>query len=220
MKRLSILSIILVFVLASFPAHAEITGNVNLLPGFKILEGGASSWDDVNVQTELVIPGIEANFRGVSWPVSINLAYHDTSSLTWMNLITAPLGTVSMEYGETQEFNLGVRKIWESAPHVRPYIGAGASYMRGYMQKTFNFAWAPEVDYDLSDRSDGWGGYIEAGVYWEIVKHLNLGLGVAWSKANLKFSGDVIDGDPDSTRGSVTVDGGGFRGNFIIGFHY
>jgi hypothetical protein len=217
MKRLSMVSIVLVFVLASFPAYAEITGNVNLLPGFKVLEGGASSWDDVHVQTELLIPGIETNFRGVTWPVSVNLAYHDTSMITWLNLITAPLGFVSMEYGETQEFNLGVRKIWENAPHVRPYIGAGASYIRGYMQKTVNFY---GIESDLSDRSDGWGGYLEAGVYWEIVKHLNLGVGVAWSKANLKFSGDVIDGDPDSTRGSVTVDGGGFRGNFIIGFHY
>jgi hypothetical protein len=140
--------------------------------------------------------------------------------LTWLNLITAPLGAVTMEYGETQEFDFGVRKIWESAPHVRPYIGAGASYIRGYMQKTFTFAYYPDVNYDLSDRSDGWGGYIEAGVYWEIVKHLNLGLGASWSKADLKFSGDVIDGDPTSTRGSVTVDGGGLKFNFILGYHY
>ncbi len=208
-------------VLFSLPAHAGITGNINILPGFKILEGGSDAWDDVRVQSEMIAPpGVETNFRGESWPVSINLAFHDTSMLTWLNLITVPIGAVTMEYGETQEFDFGVRKIWESAPHVRPYIGAGASYIRGYMQKSFTFAYYPDVNYNLADRSDGWGGYVEAGVYWEIANHLNLGLGASWSKADLKFSGDVIDGDPTSTRGSVTVDGGGLKFNFILGFHY
>jgi hypothetical protein len=220
MKRLPILSIVMLVLLISSDAYAEITGNVNLLPGFKVLEGGVNAWDNVRFQTELIIPGVEANFRGATWPVSINLAYHNTAMSTWLNLITAPLGVLSMEYGQTQEFDLGVRKIWESAPHVRPYIGAGGSYIRGYMQKTLNFAWAPDVDYDLFDSSGGWGGYVEAGVYWEIVKHLNIGLGASWSMAELKFSGKVIDADPTSTRGDVTVDGGGLKCNFILGFHY
>ena len=120
MKRLSILSIVMVALFISLNAHAEITGNVNLLPGFKVLEGGVNAWDNVRFQTELLIPGIEANFRGVTWPLSINLAYHNTAMSTWLNLITAPFGVVTMEYGQTQEFDLGIRKIWESAPHIRP----------------------------------------------------------------------------------------------------
>ena len=220
MKRLAILFIIFVAVFVSFSAQAEITGNVNLLPGFKVLEGGVNAWDNVRFQTELLIPGIETNFRGVTWPLSINLAYHNTAMSTWLNLITAPFGVVTMEYGQTQEFDLGIRKIWESAPHIRPYIGAGGSYIRGYMQKTLNFAWDPDVDYDLFESSGGWGGYVEAGVYWEVVKHLNLGFGASWSKANMEFSGKVIDSDPQSTRGPVTVDGGGLKCNFILGFHY
>ncbi len=163
--------------------QSDWTGNVNFFLGAKALE--ENEWEPVEDQVEL---GIEIDFRQQNWPVSIAidlLVAADEDDFFGANIES-----------KTSELNIGVRKIWDKSPHVRPFIGGGVSFISGEF-KAFGF----------SEDDSAMGFWIGGGVYWTLTEHFNLGLELKASSAEI-------------TLFDVDVNAGGGHFGLLIGYHW
>ncbi len=162
--------------------QSDWTGNVNFFLGAKALE---DEWDPAEEQTEF---GIEVDFRQQSWPVSIAI-----------DLLVAAgeddFFGANIE-SRTSELNIGVRKIWDKSPQVRPFIGGGVSFISGEF-KAFGF----------SEDDSAMGFWIGGGVYWTLSQHFNLGLELKASSAEI-------------TLFDVDANAGGGHFGLLIGYHW
>ncbi len=164
--------------------QSDWTGNVNFFLGAKALE---DEWEPAEDQVEF---GVEIDFRQQSWPVSIAI-----------DLLVAAgeddfLG-INVE-SRTSELNIGVRKIWDKSPQVRPFIGGGISFISG------EFEWKT---IGISEDDSAMGFWLGGGVYWALSEHFNLGLELKSSYAEINLFG--LDGNA----------GGGHFG-LLIGYHW
>lgn len=162
--------------------QSDWTGNVNFFLGAKALE---DEWEPAEEQTEF---GIEVDFRQKSWPVNIAIDLLGAAG-------EGDLGGIDFE-SKTSELNIGVRKIWDKTPHVRPFIGGGISFITGEFEGL-----------SLSEDDSAVGFWIGGGVYWTLGEHFNLGL-------ELKFSSAEI------TIFDVDVNAGGGHFGLLIGYHW
>lgn len=100
-------------------------------------------------------------------------------------------GAVSVEL-ELQEVYVGFRQTFMPERNLHPYIGAGASYLRGTQRVS---GLGSDDDTDL-------GPYIHGGMLWDVGQRIRLGLDY-----RMVFAGfDGIDGDYQQLAASL-----GFR---------
>ena len=100
------------------------------------------------------------------------------------------------------EANVGLRKIFECSPQIEPFVGAGFS--------------AVSIN-DIFGGGNGYGGYAEAGVYWNFSKHFHAGFRAAYTYAPVDYSAlDFGSGTEVERR----LNGGGFHALLMIGFHW
>ena len=163
------------------------TGNINFFLGAKVLD--EDDWEPVDEQAEI---GFLLDFKGKSWPVSIAVDLLGSYA-------EDDVYGVDIE-GSTAELCFGVRKIWDSFEHVRPFIGGGIA-----------FIWA-EVEgerwgFSVSDDDTATGYWIGGGVYWTLAEHFNIGFDVRWSKAEV-------------TLFDVDGEAGGSHVGFLLGYHW
>lgn len=170
------------------------TGNINAFLGAKALE--EEDWAPVDEHGEL---GIEIDFRPRSWPINIAVDY--LSSESDNELLFDPFLRVVEFEAETSELNIGVRKIWDRFPYARPFLGGGISFIRGEFKGT------PLSGITLSDSDSGVGIWLGGGIYWTLIDHLNLGLELKFSTAEINLFG-------------VDVDAGGGHFGFLAGYHW
>ena len=190
-----VLALVLSFLCASaVSAQNEWTGNVNAFLGRKTLD--RSDWEPAERQGEL---GIEIDFRQKDWPISIAI---DVMGASGKGDVVDPLfGTIDTFKSRTSEFNIGVRKIWEGAALVRPFIGGGLSYMRAEAEVSIpGFGSHTESD-------SGVGIWLGGGVYFTLGDHFNLGLELKYSKADVTIAG-------------VDTDAGGNHFGILAGYHW
>ena len=167
--------------------HADWTGNINVSLGSKALE--EDDWSPVESQSEFAV---EADFRERPWPLNMVIGLRGAYA-------EEDLGGLKVE-SATSELSLGVRKIWDSFPHVRPFVGGGLSLISAEIKGSTVFGSA-----SLSDSAPGiWLG---GGVYWALTPHFNLGFDLRFSSATVTLGG--IDGEA----------GGGHFG-VLLGYHY
>jgi hypothetical protein len=172
------------------------TGNVNLFLGVKYLD--EDEWEPVEEQNEF---GIKVDFKQQRWPVSIVIDYLSSIGDETALMFDPLLGTLEFDIeGETSELNLGVRKIWDQSPHIRPFIGGGISYMSAEYKGT-------ALRITVSDSDDAVGIWFGGGVYWTLTDHLNIGLEAAFSTAEV-------------TLFDVDADAGGGHFGVLAGFHW
>jgi hypothetical protein len=183
MKRLFV---VLILVLSS--SHAapgrlwaaqDWTGNVNLLLGIKYFDNVV--WDSAG-QLET---GIDVDFRHKSWPVNIALGIS---------------GAYDLDVSTT-EYRIGVRKIFEATPRMRPFIGCGIDYVSAEEDEFFN------IFDDEEDSDTGVGGWIDGGIYWTFGNRVNAGFDLGYSYAPVTLSGK-------------TANAGGIRLDFLLGYHW
>lgn len=162
--------------------QSDWTGNVNFFLGAKALE---DEWEPAEEQTEF---GVEIDFRQQDWPVNIAIdifgAYGEGSLIG-----------IDFE-SRTSELNVGVRKIWDKSPQVRPFIGGGVSFITGEFEGL-----------NISDDDSSMGFWLGGGVYWALSEHFNLGLELKVSFAEVT----IFD---------VDVDAGGGHFGLLIGYHW
>jgi len=159
----------------------------------------ASYWEPADRHGEW---GILLDFRPKNWPVNIALDFlksdgDDTDSWPFFH-------STEIE-GKTTEINIGIRKIIENRPAIRPYIGGGLAYINGEYRKTIN--WFSGGTSILIGEDDGIGIWIDAGLYFTLAKHFNIGFDIRYSWAEITISG-------------VDVNAGGLHAGLIFGFHW
>ena len=185
MKK-SILAVTLMLFFISANAN-EWTGNVNFFLGQKTLD--EDDWTPLDKQGEF---GVLVDFKQQNWPVSIAIDF----------LVSADDGTESGVFveGQTSEFDVGVRKIWEVAnSSIRPYIGGGLAFINAEIKGTTSFT--------VSEDDNGTGVWFGGGVYWTLGQHFNLGLDLRYSQADVTFF-------------DVEGEAGGTHAGIILGYHW
>lgn len=163
------------------------TGNVNLTLGGKYLD--SNDWDPVENQTEL---GISFDFRERGWPVNLLVQYLGSYAEDTVH-------GVDVE-GQTSEFRLGVRKIFEPDAVVRPFISAGVASV-----------WAKSTGeaggFSVSDDDSALGVFLDGGIYFTLSRSFNLGVEVGYSTAQVDFMGEESEA-------------GGTHAGLLAGYHW
>jgi hypothetical protein len=163
--------------------QSDWTGNVNFFLGAKALD--EDEWEPGEEQTEF---GVEIDFRQQNWPVSIAidlLFAADEDDFAGFDVES-----------KTSELNIGVRKIWDKSPLVRPFIGGGVSFITGEFEA-----------FGVSEDDSAMGLWIGGGVYWTLSEHFNLGLELKVSSAEVTLFG-------------VDANAGGGHFGLLIGYHW
>jgi hypothetical protein len=99
----------------------------------------------------------------------------------------------------TGEGGAGLRKIWQFS-QFEPFIGAGFT--------------AASIGDVFIGSGTGYGGYGEAGVYWNFSKHWHAGLRMGYSYAPVNYTATLFDTE---TR---RLNAGGFQALMMFGFHW
>lgn len=197
MKRIASFAVIAIVAgLLSIPmAHADATGEVNFLLGQKKLS--SSDWEPIETQGEF---GAVMSFGQKDWPVSI--AVDVLVSAAEKDAYDPSLGSYTFT-GSTYEIDFGVRKVWGKKA-TRPYIGAGVGFIGAAAELDAGFV---SVDGDDS----AFGLWADAGVFWRLGSHFNIGLDLRYSDASvdLDFGGGLVAQD---------VSAGGFSYGLLLGF--
>jgi hypothetical protein len=151
-----------VLVLAAFvpAAHAAATDvNLNFYP-VSARSLNKDFWDPVDTQYAF---GGTVDFGHHGAPIHFAFGLHSSiGTQSFSNpLINDTVGTVS-------ELSFGIAKVWETKGRVRPFIGGGASFVQASLALDVPTGTA-------TNRDDSIGWWIEAGVYWRIGRHFDLG---------------------------------------------
>jgi hypothetical protein len=190
MKKLSLAIVCLACVVVCIPAPVACqgTGNVNAFLGMKVLD--EDDWEPVEEHVEI---GILFDARPINWPISIagGLLYSEGEE-TEMD--------IKLE-GNTLEFDVGVKKIFENASIVRPFLAGGAAFIQAETEgSVFGI-------FDFGDDTDAIGLWVSGGAYLTLSEHFNLGLDIRWSKA-----------EADWYREDIEL--GGFHAGLLLGYHW
>src|SRR5947209_5816512 len=156
-------------------------GHLSYEIGYKLLylgEGDPSGLIGAGAASQFEFAGIDFDIRKAEWP--INLAVQ--------TLFAGGSGKFSVEA------NMGLRKIFECSPQFEPFIGAGFS--------------AVSINDVFEGSGTGYGGYAEAGLYWNFSKHFHAGFRAAYTYAPVDFSAiDIFTGVEEDRH----LNGGGFH---------
>jgi hypothetical protein len=174
MKKLFIFLLFIVAVVVINEASAElsITGNINLLAGKKKLDEGwtsSSSVPRIDLRDQNQI-GILFDVRGQEWPVNIVLDY-----------LTADSDDDRYSL-KTKELDYGFRKYFGQNASGTPYIGGGL----GYFQAEGKFLSTQNLDKSAS------GYWVNGGIVFNPIKHVNLGMDVRYSSAYISYPDDIL----------------------------
>jgi len=119
----------------------------------------SSDWPDINKHFSL---GVITDIKKDSWPISIALDIMDTGGKHNHDGMT--------DQGHTTELHFGLRKIFMNQhPKIKPYVGGGVSFMSADQEYEVN-------NQDTRQDDEGVGGWFGAGMYYEIISMLVLGL--------------------------------------------
>ena len=152
-------------------------GNLSGYLGYKDLD--KDDWKPVDGQAEI---GVLLDFRPKHWPVNIAIDYLVSDEYELRSIS----GSFVRIDGETSELAIGIRKVFEVFPTFRPYIGASVAYIRGEYE--FN-----QFPARSSDDDSAMGYVINAGVYWAFAEHLQIGLDLRYSRAEIKLFGADVE---------------------------
>ena len=191
MKKAAIFAIavsLLLFPRAGICESNGWTGNINGYVGLKSLD--ETEWEPVEQHTEL---GILLDFRPKNWPVNIAIDYLQSDDDDTVTMFGSPLKVEA----ETREIDIGVRKIYETSTSLRPYIGGGLAFING----EFGLAGL------ISEADDAVGIWLNAGLYWTLAKHFNIGVDVRYSWAEI-------------TLFNVDANAGGLHAGVLFGYHW
>jgi hypothetical protein len=204
-KKMILVIFLLLFSCPSVAESSDWSGNVNGVAGIKMLK--ESDWGHFDDQGGV---GVMADFKRASWPISMsaNLLYsRDSSSDYHDNEIgDTYYYTYYAEEASTAELNLGVKKIWAPADRFNFYVGGGLAVIYGEMEITRanNLSAGTYWDRDTEDDA-GLGGWGAVGCYVTFASHLNIGVDLRYSSAEI----DLYDKD---------IDAGGVHVGLLMGY--
>lgn len=167
-------------VLAVFNGAAWAGGNVNIMYGQKSLD--KDDWDPVQDQREY---GLMIDFKGNdNWPFSIALDFLSSKD-------DGDWSGYELE-GETQEFNVGIRKYFPVSKSFKPYIGGGVAFISA--EQTVSYA----GDSASVDDSGVVGFWLSGGMVFTIAERFNMGVDLRYSAADATLSYEYYDWDVEA----------------------
>ena len=181
------ISTLLLLILSA--AHAgDWTGNVSGYLGHKSLDD--KDWPQLDSQFAI---GVLFDIKKQDWPVSIAFDIigsgdvHEDGS--------------QKDEGYTVENHLGVRKIFELLSYsIKPYLGGGIAFVHAKLKDKDGSTTRSEDDNAV-------GAWFGGGMYVGLTPHLNLGLDVRYSKAEV-------------TLFDVDREAGGLHAGVTAGYHW
>jgi len=158
------------------------TGNINFVYGSKSLD--KEDWRPLESQSQ---SGLAVDFGKKNWPIHLAVAYVLSSDDDAFTMdINGDLWDTKIK-GSTSELRLGVKKFWSPSFPIKSYIGGGISIINGKIKMmTVSINNGAYIGSD-SQSDQGFGGYINGGIFWTIVDHFNLGVDLGYSKASIKI---------------------------------
>jgi opacity protein-like surface antigen len=156
----------------------ELTGHIGIFVGGKFMNN--SDWGKLDKHNAM---GYMFDIKKDSWPISISLDILDTGGKNEHGGMT--------DLGHTTEYHLGLRKIFVNGnSNFQPYIGGGISYMHAELELEVNNTATIDDDNTV-------GGWLGAGMYYELNPIFVLGLDVRYSH------GEVILFDKERNAGGA-----------------
>lgn len=191
-KSLIVAALFLVPIIPGLAQAAELSGNVNAFIGMKMLDD--SDWGDFDDQTEF---GVMADLGANTWPIglSANLIYSSDSTSDYHDneIGDTYYYTYYAEDATTVELNLGVKKIWAVSGPFNIYVAGGLATIYGEMEITrANNLSGTYRDTDSEDDT-GLGGWGAVGCYFTFANHVNVGMDLRYSSAEIDMYDDEID---------------------------
>ena len=170
-------------------------GHVQYMIGYKRL---SDDWSPAKDQFEFGI--VDFDFRHVSWPISVVAQFLASHS---DNVPNQP--GFRGDFSGTYEFNLGLRKVWESSPRFQPFLGGGFSVVGGSTTEKHNSSGSGF--YNQEDHDAGFGFWAGTGVYWNLTKRFHTGINAQYTWGEIELFGKDLNA-------------GGIHLNVIIGYHW
>ncbi len=169
------------------------TGNLNTFTGYK--NQTDSFFKDAEVDDHFEF-GLMLDFKQEDWPVSIAIDYFRSASGEQFFVLPLTLFGIELD-SRTQEWNVGVRKIWSRTGQGRTFLGGGVAIIRNEINLT-----------GASDDDDtGTGFWVDTGAYATLAEHVNLGIDIRYSYAEV----DLLGEKPNA---------GGYHIGLILGVHW
>jgi hypothetical protein len=154
------------------------TGNANLFLGVKFLE--KDNWEPLDKQLQ---GGLLVDFRKKRWPISIAADILCSGDKDKIRVTDLGIGEYHVKVeSRIIEFDLGLRKIWESPKYIRPFIGGGVAVVNGHIKSQTRGESVSDDDTEL-----GW--WLDAGMYVTLSGRFNIGFDGRWSKAGVDLLG-------------------------------
>ncbi len=171
------------------------TGNVNVFLGAKALDDDEWTADE---QSEI---GLLLDFAPQGWPINFAVDFlRSEGDETASGYIPGWGYVTAKEEVETTELNLGVRKYWDIAPNMHPYIGGGLAFIQ------LDGKWSISGLGSYEDDGDGTGIWLNGGITWTF-DAFNVGLDVRYSQGEVFM--DIGD-----------YEGGGGHAGLVVGYHW
>jgi len=133
-------------------------GNLNAVVGFKELD--EEEWGPLDRQDEL---GVE---------LTIDVGKIGVAADLLRSTDEQPFGASQKIEGTTTELDLGIRKIW--GKRLRPFFGGGLAFIKAEIELSDEFG-------STSGDKSRVGFWLGGGVFYQIAKHLNIGVDVRGS---------------------------------------
>ncbi len=154
-----------------------------------------SDWGDFDDQTEV---GVMADFSMDSWPISLSgsLIYSNDSESDYHDHEVGDnfYYTYYAEEASTVELNLGVKKIWPVGERFNIYVAGGLAVIYGEMEITQSDNLSSGTYHDTDSEDDtGVGGWGSLGCYMTFARHVNVGVNVGYSTAEIDMYDDEIE---------------------------
>jgi len=193
LSRFAPLALVAVSVLAATnDAQARYLGNFNFFVGRTWLNEG--DWAPVDQQQKI---GLMLAFGEERAPVHFSIdAFVSKGEVSNAD----PLGSGRVK-GSSEEFAIGVRKVWDQTA-TRPHLGAGADIIR--VSEELDGPFGPVTNEDRA-----YGAWVDLGVSWRLVSHLNLGIEARYNYAFATL------GSGSLARG---VNAGGVQVGLLVGY--
>jgi len=179
-----VLSITFIVINQSY-AKSDWTGNANLTFG-----------KPINNDPTRGIYGFGTNvdFGKKSWPVNIAIAFFKFkgSGDGW-------LGSVDTS---ATELRFGVKKIWHIPSTELPSMYLGGGLFMGDARHDW-----PDDSVESDEQSEGFGGWVNSGIFWTMGTHFNLGIDLVVSYGRFQ----------DHMYGLETA---GLKAALLLGYHW
>ncbi len=189
--------LIIMFCILAHSAQAEEwTGNINAFYGYKQINDSYFENYEADDHSQLALM---IDVGRTNWP--FHIVVDRTSSHVNAIVTTTFLVLGTRVDVETDEFNIGLRKIWRPSERFRLYIGGGLATSK------VDYALDRTLLTDREDSGSGSGYWFGGGLYSTLAGYFNIGLDLRHSSVDVELFDE-------------TVDAGGSSISFMMGYHW